>query len=160
VFATYCFATYQGIGCLILCVVLLSPSVSHSQTIIKDLAPAEFNSHAQGSWTDNWQQTDNNATSVSAEGTAQPLRRVHELSVPHCAWPYPCSMKYLHLCSKPANAHFTFSEPCTVIHIHEKDQQGALFSNLFIPLKLCSTCCEQTIGYRVGGLTLHRWLSC
>ena len=25
---------------------------------------------------------------------------------------------------------FTFSEPCTVIHIHEKDQQDAHFSSL------------------------------
>ena len=40
---------YQGIGCVIFCVVFLSPSISHSQIIIQHLAPAEFNSHAYGS---------------------------------------------------------------------------------------------------------------
>jgi hypothetical protein len=103
-------------GCLILCVVLLSPSVSHSQTIIKNFSPVEFKSHAYGSWTANWQQTDDSATSVSAEGTAQPSWRVHEMSARHYAWPHPCSMEYLHLWAKPANAHFTFSQPCTVIY--------------------------------------------
>jgi hypothetical protein len=45
-FATYCFGTYQGIGRLIFCVVLLSPFVSHSQAVMENLAPAEFNSQA------------------------------------------------------------------------------------------------------------------
>jgi len=41
--------------------------------------------------------------------------------------------------------HFTFSEPCTVIHICEQYQQDAHFFLKFTSTKLSSTCFEQII---------------
>jgi len=49
-----------------------------------------------------------------------------------------------------------FSEPCTVIHIHENDQRDAhfFFINLF-PNKLSSTCFEQIIVHHQEAISVQ-----